>query len=174
MKQVQFKLDTIENTLTKGKIYDTYTVYSDKHLAITDDAGDEHLIGNVRNDLGTFEGDKCLNERFNYGVGINPALDTPEPKPKQLRVAHYPQVPCKAFTVPVESIQEAQRVIDMLANYDQFQYEQLNKPDYSNTSFLEQLEDGEWVDWADDETGISNVAEYLAFIAECEAEENVQ
>lgn len=172
MKQVQFKLDTIENTLTKGKIYETYTVYNDKHLAITDDAGDEHLIGNVRNDLGTFEGDKCLNERFNYGSAIDPALDKPEPK--QLRVVHYPDVPGKPFTVSVTSLEEAQRTMTMLADYDQFQYQQKLKGDYSSTSFLEELEDGEWVDWSDEETGISNVDEYFEFIAECETEENVQ
>lgn len=172
MKNVQFKLETIPNTLTKGKIYETYPVYNDKHLAIIDDAGDEHLIGNIRNDLGTFEGDKSLNERFNWGAAIDPALDAPEPK--QLRVAHYPQVPCAPFTIPVTSIEDAQRVINLLADYDQFQYQERIKGDYSNTSFVQQFEDGQWVDWADDETGISNVDEYFEFINEHPAQESVQ
>ena len=76
-----------------------------------------------------------------------------------LRVWHIPQVPGKPFHVYVDTPQEAQRVLNVLAQYDLFQFENKIKPDYCNASGLEQYEanDGEgepgWCEWYDEETG---------------------
>lgn len=64
-----------------------------------------------------------------------------------LRVYWFPQVPCKPFHVEVGSLVEAARVMDALARYDEFQFMQHIKPDYSNAGGLEVYEGGEWVDW---------------------------
>lgn len=73
----------------------------------------------------------------------------------QLQVWHVPQVPMKAFRVDVSSPQEAKKILDVLANYDIFQFENHIKPDYCNAGGLEVFEDGEWSEWADPETGES-------------------
>lgn len=85
---------------------------------------------------------------------------------KKLRVSHYPQIPCKAFEVEVRNLEEAKKIMDVLASYDFFQYKNDIKPDYSNVSILEMLEDGEWIDWEDEETGIQDLEEYFDFISE--------
>lgn len=84
----------------------------------------------------------------------------------KLRVAHYPQVPCKPFIVEVEDIKEAKKVSDILADYDLFQYENNIKPDYCNTTVVEKFNEytGEWNDWYDDETGIDDIDEYLEYL----------
>lgn len=64
-----------------------------------------------------------------------------------LRVWWIPQVPMKPFYVPVETIREAKLVLDALAKYDQFQFENNVKPDYCNAGGLEIFEDGDWEDW---------------------------
>lgn len=82
-----------------------------------------------------------------------------EPKVGQLRVWHIPQVPGKAFHVLVDTPQEAQRVLNVLANYDIFQFKNHIKPDYCNAAGLEvyEADGGEgvpaWCEWCDDETG---------------------
>jgi hypothetical protein len=65
----------------------------------------------------------------------------------KLRVWWIPQVPMKPFRVPVASLEEAALLLDTLAEYDDFQYKNRVKPDYSNAGGLEQFVDGEWVDW---------------------------
>ncbi|WP_312131908.1 superinfection exclusion protein [Leclercia sp.] len=78
----------------------------------------------------------------------------------KLRVWHIPQVPMKAFTVEVQSVEEGVRLMDALADYDIFQYENNIKPDYCNANGLqiwdesltdEDMADMEltdrWVDW---------------------------
>lgn len=82
---------------------------------------------------------------------------------KQLRVVHYPQVPCKPFIVNVDDLKEALMIFAVLANYDTFQFENKIKPDYSNTTTLEEYDKDEevWCDWADEETGIKNIYEYF-------------
>ena len=71
-----------------------------------------------------------------------------------LRVWWIPQVPMKAFHVPVDSVQEAVLILNTLAKYDKFQYDNHIKPDYSNTGGLEIYEedsDGDgnpdWCEW---------------------------
>lgn len=78
----------------------------------------------------------------------------------KLKVWWIPQVPMKAFEVPVSSLEEGIKVMDVLADYDLFQYENKVKPDYTNAGGIVMLEDGEWVDWHD-EYG-NDLDEYLA------------
>lgn len=81
---------------------------------------------------------------------------------KQLRLVHYPQIPCEGFKVPVKSVEEACKIAEVLAGYDLFQLEKNIKPDYNNMTVLEEFDEDsyEWIDWYDDETGLS-FSEYL-------------
>jgi hypothetical protein len=72
-----------------------------------------------------------------------------------LRVWHIPQVPMKPFHVAVRNIREAKLILDALAFYDIFQFENNIKPDYSNASGLEVFENGEWSEWYDEDSGDS-------------------
>lgn len=65
----------------------------------------------------------------------------------KFRVWWIPQVPMKAFYVYVSSLREASLICDTLAEYDDFQFANNVKGDYSNAGGLEVLEDGEWVEW---------------------------
>lgn len=93
-----------------------------------------------------------------------------EVKPKQgdLRVYWIPQVPMKGFEVEVESVTEAVKIMDVLANYDLFQFENKVKPDYCNMGILQKYEEeegeGEWLDWdLDVETTIRGVRYWESF-----------
>lgn len=69
---------------------------------------------------------------------------------QKLRVWWIPQIGIeKTFYIPVESAEEGQKIIDLLAAYDCFEYNQNVKPDYCNTGGLEVFdeESGEWEDW---------------------------
>ena len=55
------------------------------------------------------------------------------------------------FYVPIEDIAEGRKILDTLARYDLFQLENKIKPDYSNTGGLQVFDDGEWIDWYDDD-----------------------
>jgi hypothetical protein len=71
----------------------------------------------------------------------------------KLRVSHFPQIPCKPFLVDVNSIEEAKKIFDVLAEYDMFQYLHNIKPDYSNMTILEYWDEDEqeWLEWHDEE-----------------------
>ena len=71
----------------------------------------------------------------------------------KLRVWWIPQVPMEAFYVPVESPEEGQKVMNILATYDCFQYNHNVKPDYCNIGGLQQYDEdtGEWEDWLYDD-----------------------
>lgn len=81
-------------------------------------------------------------------------------KAGDLRVWHIPQVPMKPFYVYVESPKEGKKVINILAEYDLFQFENKVKGDYSNASGLQVfevneeakslLDRNEWVEWVDE------------------------
>lgn len=81
---------------------------------------------------------------------------TPTPAIGALRVWHIPQVPGKPFYVPVATPQEAKKILDVLAKYDQFQFEHNIKPDYCNAAGLEvyEADTGEgapgWCEWHDE------------------------
>lgn len=91
----------------------------------------------------------------------------------RLRVVHYPQIPCDPFYVDVKDLEDANRIMSLLAHYDLFQFHENIKPDYSNVTVLEQWdeEEGDWVDWSDEETGIDDLEDYLRFVRECEEDE---
>jgi hypothetical protein len=84
----------------------------------------------------------------------------------KLRLSHFPQIPCKPFIVEVVSLEEAKKIMDVLANYDLFQYENRIKSDYCNSTILEYWDEEEqdWLSWSDEETGIDNLAEYFEYI----------
>ncbi len=66
------------------------------------------------------------------------------------------------FNVEVPDVKTGVLLMDTLAKYDQFQFENNVKPDYSNAGGLEMLDDdGEWSDWFDEETGEEDPAMYL-------------
>lgn len=84
----------------------------------------------------------------------------------KLRVWWVPQLGTDAttFYVPVESVEEAKKVMDILAAYDQFQYDNDIKPDYCNAGGLEMWDEDaqEWNDWfyEDDDSYYDDVDEY--------------
>ena len=70
-------------------------------------------------------------------------------KKGDLQVWHIPQVPMKAYRVDVKDLQEARKILDVLARYDLFQFENKIKPDYSNAAGLEVFDGKEWSEWED-------------------------
>lgn len=88
----------------------------------------------------------------------------------QLRVSHFPQIPCKPFIVSVATVAEGVKVMDMLADYDQFQYDTNIKGDYANAAVLEMFDpkdshdnaQGSWVSWCDEDTGEDDPRAFIA------------
>ncbi len=93
---------------------------------------------------------------------------------QKLRVWWIPQVPMKAFTVDVESLSEAVKVMQVLSNYDRFQYENNIKGDYANVGGVQMFDplddtdspEGSWCDWYDEETGEDDPEVYLSQLKE--------
>ena len=90
-------------------------------------------------------------------------------KPGDLQVWWIPQVPMKSFNVPVDSVEMGVKIMDVLAEYDLFQFKNKVKPDYSNAGGLRRWcadSDGEgkpgWEDWYDEETGEDDPKQWLA------------
>lgn len=88
---------------------------------------------------------------------------------KKLKVWWIPQVPMKPFEVEVVTVAEGVKLMDVLAKYDAFQFENRIKPDYCNAGGLMQFDedsDGDgnpgWVDWYDEESGDDDPAEWLS------------
>jgi len=87
----------------------------------------------------------------------------------KLRVWWIPQVPMKSFHVYVSTVAEGVKLMQVLADYDEFQFENDIKPDYCNIGGLQMFDanddtdssEGSWVDWYDEETGEDNPSEYL-------------
>jgi len=79
----------------------------------------------------------------------------------RLRVWWIPQVPGTPFHVEVKDIEQATFLMKVLADYDDFQYKNNIKPDYSNVGGLEVFnkEDQEWEDWDDDDG--DDIDEYI-------------
>jgi len=75
----------------------------------------------------------------------------PQPKEGALKVWHIPQIPGKAFEVPVGDVVQAMHTLMVLADYDLFQYRNRIKPDYANAQGLSVYEDGEWGEWSNEE-----------------------
>lgn len=79
----------------------------------------------------------------------------------RLKVWWIPQVPMKAFEFDVSSVEEGAKILDVLADYDAFQFENNIKPDYCNAGGLMMLEDGEWTDWYDEATDEDNPRRFV-------------
>ena len=96
----------------------------------------------------------------------------------KLRVWWIPQVPMHPFYRPVSSVAEGVLLIDALAAYDEFQFRNRIKPDYSNAGGLQVFDetdqtdspDGSWIDWCDEETGEDDPHVWLAAQARAEEE----
>jgi hypothetical protein len=84
----------------------------------------------------------------------------------RLKVCHYPQVPCRPFEVEIDSLEKAKLIMDTLADYDLFQFNNHIKPDYANATVLRMWdnEDNDWTDWNDEETGIDDLDEYFEYL----------
>jgi hypothetical protein len=69
------------------------------------------------------------------------------------RVWWVPQVPMKAFYVEVDDLKTAVKIVDVLADYDIFQYENRVKPDYSNVGGVQvwSEDENDWLDLDEDE-----------------------
>jgi hypothetical protein len=77
----------------------------------------------------------------------------------KIRVWWIPQVPGEPFYVPVPDLATGKLLCDVLADYDNFQFENNIKPDYSNVGGIEyHYGDGDWegVD-PDDEDEMADV-----------------
>ncbi len=70
---------------------------------------------------------------------------------QKLQVWWIPQVPTSPFNVPVDSVEMAIKILDTLAEYDKFQLDNNIKPDYSNAGGLNVWEDGEWLQWENED-----------------------
>lgn len=85
----------------------------------------------------------------------------------KLQVWWYPQIQInKPFKVDVESVWDGVRIMDILADYDLYQYQKHVKPDYNNVGGLMMSENGEnWEDWycEDDNEYFDDPREYLEF-----------
>jgi len=85
---------------------------------------------------------------------------------KKMRVWWMPQVGANAtFYIPVNSVEQARFVMDVLAYYDCFQWNHNIKPDFCNCGGLQVYDEdeGEWNDWYydDGENYFDDVDEYL-------------
>jgi hypothetical protein len=90
----------------------------------------------------------------------------------KLRVWWIPQVPMKSFNVEVDSVEEGIKIMNVLADYDLFQFKNNIKPDYCNTGGLQMFDpedkedspEGSWVNWYyEDNDGyyFDNIEDYL-------------
>jgi hypothetical protein len=95
-------------------------------------------------------------------------------KDGDLQVWWIPQVPMKAFEFDVPTIEAGVMIMDALAEYDMFQFDNNVKPDYCNAGGIRRWcsnSDGEgtpgWEDWYDHETGEDNPRLFLAETQHC-------
>lgn len=87
----------------------------------------------------------------------------------KMRVWWIPQVPMKPFTVGIATVQEGVKIMDVLADYDKFQFENNIKPDYCDAGGIEVFDttdhadgpEGTWVDWWDEDTGLDDPHEFV-------------
>ena len=94
-------------------------------------------------------------------------------KDGDLQVWWVPQVPMTAaFEWPVTDVASGVLLLDVLAEYDRFQYENNVTEDYCNAGGIRRWcenSDGEgtpsWEDWYDKETGEDDPHEWLALLS---------
>lgn len=95
----------------------------------------------------------------------------------QMRVSHFPQVPCKPFQWSVKDVFEGVKIMNVLAEYDLFQYKNNIKGDYANATVLEVFDPedkhdspkGSWVAWYDEASGEDDPCK---FVEEAEAKQH--
>jgi len=85
---------------------------------------------------------------------------------KKLRVCFYPAIdaerPLARYEEEFKYLKEAVIALDSIATYTLMLHETSLMPDYSNSGFIEMLDDDdEWVDWHDPDTGIDDPREFL-------------
>lgn len=68
---------------------------------------------------------------------------------QKLRVWWVSQVGVKPFYVPVKSVEDAKKVMEILAAHDAYEYQNNIKPDYANCGGLEMwnAEEQSWESW---------------------------
>lgn len=92
-----------------------------------------------------------------------PFDNSDQPATGTLRVWWIPQVPMKAFRRNVADLTQAKLLLEALADYDAFQFENQVKGDYCNAGGLEVFEADEWSEWYHPETG-EDFDEYMQLI----------
>jgi len=104
------------------------------------------------------QGEMEKHKRSQVNPGHPPfpfVTDSPvNPLTGDTRIWHIPQVPGEAFHIYVRQEDlplAAARLVDALQLYDNFQYEQNVRPDFTNASGVETFVDGEWQEWYDSE-----------------------
>lgn len=85
-------------------------------------------------------------------------------KQGDLQVWWIPQIPGDPFEFPVPTVAAGVMLMDALAKYDLFQFENNIKPDYCNAGGLHMwaADIDQWVDWYDEETEEDDPAAWLA------------
>lgn len=87
----------------------------------------------------------------------------------KLRVWHIPQVTIpNTFFIDVSSVEEAWKILNIIWDYDLFQYRNNIKPDYCNASGLQYYdeEEKEWFEWCDEDC--YDITEHYRFLEESE------
>ena len=64
-----------------------------------------------------------------------------QPQLGDLKVWWIPQIPGKRFEYEIKTIEEGELLLDALAEYDQFLYDNNHRTDYSNAGGIVVLED---------------------------------
>ena len=97
--------------------------------------------------------DLCYKDETGSDSRCKKGKDMPEVSSSatDMRVWWIPQVPGKPFHVPVKNENEAILVLDTLAKYDLFQFNNKIKGDYANAGGLEVLLDDSWNEWTDND-----------------------
>lgn len=82
------------------------------------------------------------------------------------RVWHVSQIPAYPFYVPVASVEQGVKIMDILSDYDLFQLKNNIKPDDSTLQGLQVKSRTmyDWVDWVDVKTGEDDPRKYLESI----------
>ena len=90
----------------------------------------------------------------------------------KMRVWWIPQVPMKSFYVPVDTLEEGKKIMDILAAYDAFQLQNRVKSDYCNAGGLQMYnpETEDWEDWylETEDDYFEDVDEYISLTANAE------
>ncbi len=106
-----------------------------KYLSLNELTDDDKKLEINWFEVTMFQGQKCIE--FNLKSLNN-----------KLRVWWIPQVgSSNSFYIPVKSVEEGKKVMDLLAAYDMFQLQNNIKPDFCNVGGLQMFVDGEWEDW---------------------------